>query len=299
MTMRQGQIHKYLSFGAVLLVDGFRSNTLGPSPARIPPSKSKIIRFAEETTVEIFVDESKPAPSSGAEDRSRRRALQRVASGMVPALLGSKAFALDGGGSDTGLMQKEELEIDDYKSKVDSTTTLISRKPSARRLTTDEESRIEIFERVAPSVVYIDTFSDRRVSEFSTNTLEVPIGSGSGFVWDREGHIVTNFHVVQQAKAAQVTVLTPAGDKPSVRPAYTSARPGAILPDFVRTVYKAEVVGADPSKDIAVLKLVDIEGAAGDLKPIEVGTSSTVRVGMGALAIGKLQHVFSLVICGK
>ena len=299
MTMRQGQIHKYLSFGAVLLVDGFRSNTLGPSPARIPPSNSKMFGFAEETTVEIFVDESKPDPSSGAEDRSRRRALQRVASGMVPALLGSKAFALDGGGSDTGLMQKEELEIDDYKSKVESTTTLISRKPSARRLTTDEESRIEIFERVAPSVVYIDTFSDRRVSEFSTNTLEVPIGSGSGFVWDREGHIVTNFHVVQQAKAAQVTVLTPAGDKPSVRPAYTSARPGAILPDFVRTVYKAEVVGADPSKDIAVLKLVDIEGAAGDLKPIEVGTSSTVRVGMGALAIGKLQHVFSLVICGK
>ena len=48
-----------------------------------------------------------------------------------------------------------------------------------------------------------------------------------------------------------------------------------------------------------MLKLVDIEGAAGDLKPIEVGTSSTVRVGMGALAIGKLQHVFSLVICGK
>ena len=209
MTMRQGQIHKYLSFGAVLLVDGFRSNTLGPSPARIPPSKSKIIRFAEETTVEIFVDESKPAPSPGAEDRSRRRALQRVASGWYRLYWAAKRSRW---GSDTGLMQKEELEIDDYKSKVDSTTTLISRKPSARRLTTDEESRIEIFERVAPSVVYIDTFSDRRVSEFSTNTLEVPIGSGSGFVWDREGHIVTNFHVVQQAKAAQVTVLTPAGD---------------------------------------------------------------------------------------
>jgi len=259
--MRQGQIHKcYLSvvIVAVVVVDGFRSNTLSPA-----------------TTVEIFDDES--ASSSGAEE-SRRRALQRVA-GMVPALFGEKALALDG---DSGLMQKEEFE----RQTVESTTTLISRNPSARRLTTDEESRIEIFERVAPSVVYIDTFSERRVNEFSTNTLEVPIGSGSGFVWDREGHIVTNFHVVQQAKTAQVTVLTPGGDKPSVRPAYTSARPGTILPDFVKTVYKAVVVGADPAKDIAVLKLVDIESAAEDLKPIEVGTSSTIRVGMGALAIG-------------
>ena len=248
--MRLGQVHqRYLSIaiGAVLVVDGFRSNTL--DPARIPP----------------VVDES--ASSSGAEDGSRRRALQRVAFGMVPALLGEKAFAFDGDS--------------------ESSTTLISRKPSARRLTTDEMSRIEIFERVAPSVVYIDTFSERKVSEFSTSTLEVPIGSGSGFVWDREGHIVTNFHVVQQAKTAQVTVLTPGADKPSVRPAYTSARPGTILPDFVKTVYKAVVVGADPGKDIAVLKLVDIESAAEDLKPIEVGTSSTIRVGMGALAIGE------------
>ena len=63
---------------------------------------------------------------------------------------------------------------------------------------------------MAPSVVYIDTFSEKR-NVFSTNVLEVPSGSGSGtgFIWDDAGHIVTNFHVVQEAKSAQVAILTP------------------------------------------------------------------------------------------
>jgi hypothetical protein len=73
-----------------------------------------------------------------------------------------------------------------------------------------EEGRIAIFERVAPSVVYIDSFSERRHA-FSANVLEVPSGSGSGFVWDKDGHIVTNFYVVREAKSARVAILAPAG----------------------------------------------------------------------------------------
>ncbi|KAL7537074.1 hypothetical protein ACHAXR_007566 [Thalassiosira sp. AJA248-18] len=156
---------------------------------------------------------------------------------------------------------------------------------------TEEESRIAIFERVAPSVVYIDTFSEKR-DVFSTNVMEVPIGSGSGFIWDDSGHIVTNFHVVQEAKSAQIAILTSGRSKPpTINPAYTSVRPGAlgangstVLKDFTRSVYKAKVVGLDPTKDIAVLKVDDVP--VRELRPIELGTSTGLRVGQGSLAIG-------------
>ena len=69
----------------------------------------------------------------------------------------------------------------------------------------------------------------------------------------------------------------------------TSARPGAIgsngstvLPEYTRTVHVAKVVGVDPTKDIAVLKVDDVVG----LRPISVGTSTGLRVGQGSLAIG-------------
>jgi S1-C subfamily serine protease len=59
-------------------------------------------------------------------------------------------------------------------------------------------------------VVCIDTFSKRR-DAFSANVLEVPSGLRSGFVWDKDGHIVTIFHIVQKAKSVRVATLTPAG----------------------------------------------------------------------------------------
>jgi S1-C subfamily serine protease len=177
-----------------------------------------------------------------------------------------------------------------------------------------EIARINIFERVAPSVVYIDTFSEKR-DVFSTNVMEVPIGSGSGFVWDNYGHIVTNFHVVQQAKSAQVAILTPGNNKQplsdyksmpmtpvlkkqsspltsssrggrmdsSVRPGALGIEGSTVLPNYIRTVYKARVIGVDPTKDIAVLKVDDIVGT---IRPIDVGTSTGLRVGQGSLAIG-------------
>jgi S1-C subfamily serine protease len=162
----------------------------------------------------------------------------------------------------------------------------------------EEEARIAIFDKVAPSVVYIDTFKQKQ-DVFSTDITEIPIGSGSGFIWDNEGHIVTNFHVIQQAKSAQIAILTPNGMKKSsssIEPAYTSVRPGALgsvgsnttFKDFTRTVYKARVVGVDPTKDVAVLK-VDTEDNSSikqQLRPIQLGTSTGLRVGQGSLAIG-------------
>ncbi|CAM9312130.1 unnamed protein product [Discosporangium mesarthrocarpum] len=65
-------------------------------------------------------------------------------------------------------------------------------------LVTEENAYIRIFEQSTPGVVYINTFVSQR-DAFSMNILEVPAGTGSGFVWDQEGHIITNFHVIRCA----------------------------------------------------------------------------------------------------
>ena len=102
-------------------------------------------------------------------------------------------------------------------------------------------------------------------------SLEVPSGTGSGFVWDDKGHIVTNYHVIRQAQSAQVAVLTKfredeeqttsasssslnskykrANENNNSLPIRSSMRPGNPgVVDFTRRVYKARVVGIDPGK---------------------------------------------------
>ena len=99
--------------------------------------------------------------------------------------------------------------------------------------------------------------------------FEVPQGSGTGYIWDKEGHIVTNFHVVQGGDSF---VITFKNDKKQ---------------------YKAKVVGVAPNKDIAVLKLIDLPKT---LTPINLGKSSTLLEGQMALAIGNpfgLDHSIS------
>jgi S1-C subfamily serine protease len=71
-----------------------------------------------------------------------------------------------------------------------ASTMGLNLEPANANLDPSETRRIEVFEKVAPSVVFIDTFTERR-DVFTTNVLEVPLGTGSGFVWDDEGHIVT------------------------------------------------------------------------------------------------------------
>lgn len=73
----------------------------------------------------------------------------------------------------------------------------------AAGLTGAEKDTIELFERAAPSVVYITSVSVRR-DFFGRNAVEVPAGTGSGFIWDRDGHIVTNYHVIQNADRAGI-----------------------------------------------------------------------------------------------
>jgi len=168
-----------------------------------------------------------------------------------------------------------------------------------------EARRIDVFERSSPSVVFIDTFTEKQ-DAFSPNVMEVPLGSGSGFVWDKEGHIVTNYHVIRNAKVAQVAIITPTKKAaslggslaPPLRQASNDAvidaleRPTAMKSGYLnddkstqyqRSVFKATVVGVDPGKDVAVLK---VDAPQDVLYPIDVGTSTGLKVGQLALAIG-------------
>ncbi|MEM9694283.1 MAG: trypsin-like peptidase domain-containing protein [Myxococcota bacterium] len=139
--------------------------------------------------------------------------------------------------------------------------------PLPKELGTDEKRTIELFRASAPSVVFITNLGVRR-SGLSRNAMEIPQGTGSGFVWDKKGHIVTNFHVIRGAAAARVTFED-------------------------QTSFRASMVGAAPDKDIAVLK---IEIEPDKLRPLPVGTSENLMVGQMTMAIGNpfgLDHTLS------
>jgi len=123
--------------------------------------------------------------------------------------------------------------------------------------TNDEENNIEIFKQASPAVVNI-TNSRLVRSFYSLNPQEVPQGSGTGFIWNEEGYIVTNYHVVQQANRVTVTMQD-------------------------GTTYDAAAVGFDPDKDLAVLK---IDAPDVDLTPIMAGDSTLLEVGRKVIAIG-------------
>lgn len=133
-----------------------------------------------------------------------------------------------------------------------------TRKPTASGgLNPQERATIRLFEESSPSVCYITTTNVRR-DYFSRNITEIPRGSGSGFVWDYDGHIITNYHVIQGADRATVTL----GD---------------------RSTWKAIPVGVAPEKDLAVLR---IEAPRDLLRPMPVGTSDDLQVGQSVYAIG-------------
>ena len=121
-----------------------------------------------------------------------------------------------------------------------------------------EQVSIRRFKEVAPSVVYITTTEERARDFFGLDVVEVPTGSGSGFIWDAQGHVVTNFHVIQGAARAFIT-----------------------LADGSR--HEANYVGGAPDKDLAVLQLTKTPPK---LRPIPLGTSSDLQVGQAVLAIG-------------
>ena len=124
-------------------------------------------------------------------------------------------------------------------------------------LSSQEIRDIEIFRRSSASVAFITSVAYRR-DFFSMDVMQIPQGSGSGFVWDRAGHIVTNFHVISEGNAFRVTLAD-------------------------QSEWDGTVVGVAPDKDLAVLK---IDAGGEHLVPLPVGTSRDLAVGQRVLAIG-------------
>lgn len=124
-------------------------------------------------------------------------------------------------------------------------------------LNDSELATIRLFERAAPSVCFIITSVLQR-DFWTLNESEIQSGSGSGFVWDDEGHIVTNYHVIKGADFAQVTLAD-------------------------RSVWQAKLIGVAPEKDLAVLR---IEAPSAKLTPLPSGSSENLRVGQSVFAIG-------------
>jgi S1-C subfamily serine protease len=121
----------------------------------------------------------------------------------------------------------------------------------------DEKNTIDIFRNAAPSVVYITSIAVRR-NLFSLNVYEIPQGTGSGFIWDTQGRIVTNYHVISDASRLEVTLAD-------------------------RSSWKAVLVGAAPDRDIAVLQ---ISAPVDKLRPLAIGESKNLLVGQKVFAIG-------------
>lgn len=86
--------------------------------------------------------------------------------------------------------------------------------PSPIELGADERATITVFERATRSVVFIANTAIQQ-DIWSLNVMEVPQGSGSGFIWNKQGHIVTNFHVIYGADAIKVTLADRVNIKPS------------------------------------------------------------------------------------
>ncbi len=120
-----------------------------------------------------------------------------------------------------------------------------------------EEATVDLFRDVSPSVVYITSVAYRR-DFFSFNVRKIQRGSGSGLIWDEKGHIVTNFHVIENASGARVTLAD-------------------------QSTWDAVLVGTAPEKDLAVLR---IEAPRDKLRPIKVGSSDDLEVGRFVMAIG-------------
>ena len=141
--------------------------------------------------------------------------------------------------------------------KVNGPTKIADTVSTSTFLTNDEQNNISVFKSASPSVVFVTNTQLRR-QRFSLNVMEIPRGSGTGFIWDESGLIVTNFHVVQGANKITIKLQS-------------------------NKSYQATVIGSAPEKDIALLR---IDAPNEDLQPLPLGDSTSLAVGRKVLAIG-------------
>ncbi len=150
-----------------------------------------------------------------------------------------------------GLVERNTVDKDE---KIDKKENV---KPYINVLKSYETAIVELFKEASPSVVYITTSTYQR-DYWSRNIYEIPSGSGSGFIWDNNGHIITNYHVVKNARKIEVTLSD-------------------------HSSWNADLVGVSAEKDIAILK---VNAPRKQLNAIDIGNSSDLTVGQFVMAIG-------------
>ena len=190
----------------------------------------------------------------------RRRSA--VVLGLLVLAMGAAACTVELGPATTASADEpEQTSPVDATPAVEVTSPVAFRRPAPvpapyTDLRPDEQVIVDLFENTSPSVVYITTVTRGR--DIFGRGVTMPQGTGTGFVWDAEGHIVTNFHVLQGATSAWV-----------------------VMHD--QTSYMAEYVGGSRRHDLAVLR---IDAPPGTLRQVQVGDSDRVRVGQSVYAIG-------------
>ncbi|KAJ8775045.1 hypothetical protein K2173_020049 [Erythroxylum novogranatense] len=196
------------------------------------------------------------SPSFSLHDRTDPRVFR-----LVPRVQATTNFSPDGSSSPSPLdsllvlCTSVALSVSLFVSDVGAASAFVV--TTQRRLQSDELATVQLFQENTPSVVYITNLAVRQ-DAFTLDILEVPQGSGSGFVWDKAGHVVTNYHVIRGASDLKVTLAD-------------------------QTTYDAKVVGFDQDKDVAVLR---VDAPKDKLRPIPVGVSADLLVGQKVYAIG-------------
>jgi len=149
-------------------------------------------------------------------------------------------------------------------SPAPSSSPLPPADPALAALPAHERAVVALFEANTPSVVHVAHLPRAtQASGFSAlDERRLPLGQGTGLVWDRAGHVVTNLHVVRGASEVKVTLSD-------------------------RSTHTARVVGCDAAKDVAVLRLAALpRHRAEALRPAALGCSGALRVGQSVYAIG-------------
>ena len=159
-------------------------------------------------------------------------------------------------------MAKDKAEVDDAPIIQDNAIKLHAKddrtKKERRFRIEDEQNTVDIFDNAGPGTVFVTQNQIVR-DRYTMRATEVPAGSGSGFIWDTDGHIVTNYHVIDGSSHLTVTL-------------------------YNQKTYPAKLVGGEPKKDIAVLK---IDAPADELTPIpRPDDTYELAVGQKAIAIG-------------
>lgn len=258
-----------LSIFFYLLLSSCRcSSFISPHHRTLVSSLSPEVREYKPTANTLLYAASAPTPSSSAHivrsNTNNDNNINKKKTGLESLSVTELKKLL----IDRNVDFRDCLEKRDLIERLESTQSSAASSSTMDTSLTEEENRvIRTFKRVSPSVAFIQTTSVvQTIQGLRLKGMEVPSGTGSGFLWDDQGHVVTNYHVIAGGRRNQ-----PPSNRMKVK-----------LPNMAEA-RDAIVVGYEPEKDLAVLKLMNTEQLP---KPIDIGSSSHLQVGQSVLAIG-------------